>query len=1273
MSEINKTKNVDKKDSKKNKDQKSKDQKTKNTKNPKNPKDTKDTKRNTDELCMEDLNVVIDAELESQTLAGHHKKSFDQFTSTGINQIVTQLFRAEGVIINERDKTAEDNEIATIEFSVQFTDVRIDRPTTVSYKSGKRNLLTPNLARLHNRNYSAPIYVSAIVTAKAFLHKSLEPRVRTEEIIDFRIASMPIMVRSKKCHTYDYSTEALIQSEEDPRDIGGYFIIKGGEWAISNIESRLFNSPHVFRNVGHEKEITRLEFISKPGDAFENSRELIFRYLTTGNIFVKCTSNKYLSLLDIPFFVLFRLFGMTSDKEIIDNIVYGYRTKSGAPDVVSTHMMQILRKAFKTTDPVFGGAMYMTDQGELLRYFAKQTSILYTSGAITSNQKLDEYQVNYLNTNILKLLDKNVLPHIGLAADSRHHKLRYLGHLIHKMLLVEMQIESSTDRDSLKNKRINSAGRAYAKSFKTQFNIAIVMPMRKKLMKDFKSMPFSQVPLAQSVKSAVRGPDLERALIQAIVTGNKEITVSNRQVPNRLASELVNRKNQTNVMSTLRVIRTPNTSASKQDKRADEMRRVHPSYTGYICPIQSADTGEQVGMVKQMALGSSISDASSSELLKDILRRDKLVIPLERCLPIDIHKRNLTKILVNGDWIGCCENSPLLVYKYRELRRGYDFHKIDRTTNSEIDRLTTIYWNTYANEVTFWVDGGRMLRPILVVRNNAELDPVGQKLIGSKYDPVKDFGFIQDICLSYEDVVDLKQKKLTIELLHERGIIDYISPEEMENCYIASSLDQLKSESNNSLRRYTHCEIPVALLGLPALTCPYLDHNPPARITFQTNQVKQTCGWYTLSWPHRIDKNTFLQYYCEMPLVRTIANNYVYPNGLNAVVAIACFGGYNQEDSISINKAACDRGIYEGIHFNFIKSELENGERFGAPDEAHTIDIKKHANYGLLEEGFVRRGTIVKRDDVVIGKYYKMPKPVENGLYRDMSVVYPYDEEAMVEATVIAKNEDDKEFAKVKVSSVRPLAIGSKFSSRAGQKGMTGEEYIQSDFPFTESGIQPDLIINSHAIPSRMTIGQMLEGLVSKLAAMKGVIGDSTVFSRMDIHSIGDALEELGYDAYGRERMYNGMTGEWMDVDIFITPCYYQRLQKFAVEDLYSISTGPTCAITRQPLTGKGNKGGLRIGEMERDVIVSHGAGHFIMEKFRDDSDGFDIYVCRNCGKRPAVNEKEGVVICKICRGNARVEKVASTWASKLFFQELESMNVGVRLVLKPFKYEEYL
>ena len=723
---------------------------------------------NCETLNRDDLPVVVDSNIDKRSLVGHHISSFDSFTSLGLTQIVTQLFRVDGSLQNERTKTQEDNEIESINFVVKFTDARIGRPTTSNYYSGKPEDLKPLQARMNKLNYSGPMYIDAVVTATAYMKDGSTPKVRTEEIKNYKIASVPIMIGSQLCHTAQMPRGAKQAIGEDPQENGGYFIVKGGEWAIDMIENRLFNAPHIFRNIGHEKEITRLEFISKPGDAFENSSEHIVKYVTNGNIYITLTSIEYFKM-EIPFYIIFRMLGMISDQEIFDNIIYAPVDSAGGPgearvqstesarsspgpseklrnsrtsgqprvdrarsgDVVVDHMWQVLETAMKAGDNVFGRASRILDPTRLVEEFADATSIFHQTYT-GKPKKLDAKTKRYMCSQIIILLDKWLLPHLGTTADTRHTKLRYLGHLIHKMLLVEMQIVESTDRDSQKNKRINAAGRAFAKAFKRDFNLTIVMPIKKKLKKDFKSLPFSQVALVQAVTSAIDAPALEKALIQAIVTGDKEITIKNRSVPNRLASEMLHRKNQLNYLSTLRVIRTASTSASKQDTRADEMRRVHPSYTGFICPIQSADTGEQVGMVKQLSLGAFFSEASSSELLKDKLLEDPDIIHLHKVYPSDLFEQQLTKVFVNGDWIGCASDAPLVWYRYREYRRGVHFVAFDTVPKrgmAIIDAYITIHWDTDSNELHFWVDAGRMLRPLLIVRNNGELRSIWPKRV----------------------------------------------------------------------------------------------------------------------------------------------------------------------------------------------------------------------------------------------------------------------------------------------------------------------------------------------------------------------------------------------------------------------------------------------------------------------------------------------------------------------------------------------------------------
>jgi DNA-directed RNA polymerase subunit B len=385
-------------------------------------------------------------------------------------------------------------------------------------------------------------------------------------------------------------------------------------------------------------------------------------------------------------------------------------------------------------------------------------------------------------------------------------------------------------------------------------------------------MSFSQVDLSSSVKSSVYGADFERSIMQTITSGNKaQITVNKKARTNRLSSQLLDRKNQIAVYSTLRQVTTTSTESSKQSERANEMRRVHMSFLGYICIIHSPD-GEKVGINKQLTLFASILGATSSEVIKDTLLNDKEVIALSNVSTDMIHQQKLTNIYVNGEWIGCSKNVLQLVKKYRAMRRKF-----------EINPLTTIYWDNTQNEAYFWVDVGRVVRPLMIVYNNQK-NPEKFSSKSSKFE--------QGIAVSQNIIDGLKAKTIGVEYLLKHNIIEYITPEEQENYYLCPFFDQLRDDKHNELHEYTHCDIPQAILGITALTSPYANHNQTPRITFQTSQCKQTCGVFTLNWPYRCDKDTFLQYTCETPLVKTVASKYIFPNGSNAIVAIACYSGF---------------------------------------------------------------------------------------------------------------------------------------------------------------------------------------------------------------------------------------------------------------------------------------------------------------------------------------------------------------------------------------------
>lgn len=1464
-------------------------------------------------LTAGDMMTLIYAEIEKKRIAGHHIDSMNSFNRVGIKQIVTKVFVIEGRMKNVRDKTPEDKEILEIQYKVEFTDIKLTPPTTMKYKSGAVQMLTPNMARIKNLTYSAQMYISAKITAVAHF-KNGTSKTRTAEFKDHRIASIPCAVGTELCNTYGCSKETLKSLEEDPRNPGGYFIIKGTEWCVDNLENITNNTFHVYNNM-YMNEISRGTFLSKPGDAFENSYQVILRYLNSGNITIEITTNKF-DKFEIPYYLIFRALGMSRDRDIINNIVYGVDNT----DPVTVTMLEILERAFEADDPIFGPIRKSTNPTEIIQFIAQKIM----ENANTAMAKKDDNIAKYLNSNILNIIDRYIFPHIGTEIEHRIKKLRFFGHLINKLLSVNIGITEPTDRDSYKNKRVHSAGTSMAKAFKTDFNFAAAMGIRKHLAQDFKSTPFSQVQLADSVKLAINGDDLERMLIQAITTGNKTITVRRNEVTNRVSSQMMYHKNDLNVKSTLGTINTSNTTANKQNERADEMRRVHPTYLGYIDISQSADTGEKVGMTKQMACTASVCGASSSFLLKSILRGDKEIMDLDDVPPEQISAQKLAKVFVNGEWIGCCKHAHEIASKYRNERR-----------HGKIHSLTTIVWEPLLREIYFWTDVGRLMRPLLIVYNNIT------EYIDNWRNGDRSVVFKQWIRLKSEHIRGLQKHEIDMDHLLREGIIEYISPEEQENAYLAPNIGILREHKSDLTHMYTHCDIDQAIFGIVTLAAPLANHSNAVRNTMYTNHRKQSAGWFALNYPFRIDKNVTLQHYGERPIVSTFSDSLTSPNGQNTIVALACHGGQNQEDSVTTNQSSIDCGAFNASFYSYEKAELEKGEQFGNPDYARTMDIKKDAVYDYVKGEAIAEGTLAQKGHVLIVKTAKIPKPIDQYLYVDRSIVYKREEPAYVERVITTRNDEDALITKVKLRSDRPMEVGDKFcltdshdvltidgwkpinevkvgdivatlvgkrikydrvsdtqyyrcsgdsmyvvrakdgsvilettmehrmyasadgvnfglitandicsaacmwytgshtgayghistgsnigsypeyigtdqwpvilgmfllygkpgisggvlfnnvsvghlqslgdaldelgcsyncthndivvndpniythlcdisglpeyvynycsrrstilrdiisdcewiskadidklnahcgnaiigvgeeypsywgnvycitvpsgvfmtrrlngpplwtgnSSRSGNKGICSIKIPRCDMPYCEDGLVPDIIVNSHSIPTRMAVNQIIECLLGIYGVRKGQHIDATSFREHDIGAVIEALKEYGIDYGGHRRMYNGKTGDWIDTLIFIGPTTYQRLQKYVMDEHYATRTGPTSALTRQPLDGKNVGGGLRLGEMEKDVLCGHGVMRTLSDKMYKDSDGVNVPICRGCGNRAVVNEKLGIYKCKYCGDMADIVSVNSAWAANLFWHEASSMNIKMTMELEPQVY----
>jgi hypothetical protein len=447
---------------------------------------------------------------------------------------------------------------------------------------------------------------------------------------------------------------------------------------------------------------------------------------------------------------------------------------------------------------------------------------------------------------------------------------------------------------------------------------------------------------------------------------------------------------------------------------------------------------------------------------------------------------------------------------------------------------------------------------------------------------------------------------------------------------------------------------------------------------------KQAMGVYAMNYDKRMDKTAYVLTYPSRPLVDTRIMNFIklnkIPSGTQIHVAIMSHTGYNQEDSVLINKGSIDRGLFSATIYHTEKDEDKNIIRDEIirckPDPAKTKGVK-FGNYDKLNvHGFIPENSLVENRDVIIAKIVPIKEnrndPTKTVKYEDQSKTFRTTEETYIDKNYTGRNGDGYNFAKVRVRTHRKPVLGDKVSSRHGQKGTVGNIIPECDMPFGKDGIRPDIIINPHAIPSRMTIGQLKETLLGKVLLELGMFGDGTSFGNLDIKTISAELQKVGYESYGNEVLYNGLTGEQMETNIFIGPVFYQRLKHMVNDKQHSRAIGPMVNLTRQPAEGRSRDGGFRIGEMERDVMLSHGISRFCRERLYDVSDKYSVHVCKKCGmiasyndgsKKSFVKDDFAVHLCKTCDNTTDFAKVEVPYAYKLMSQELQTINVVARLI----------
>jgi DNA-directed RNA polymerase III subunit RPC2 len=1043
-------------------------------------------------------------------------------------------------------------------FYLRYTDCWLGSPS-VEEDSYAETAATPFQCRLRDCTYSAPIYVNVRYT-------------RGRQIVVKRkvmIGRMPIMLRSQKCILYGKSERELAEMKECPHDPGGYFIVKGVEKVIL-IQEQLSKNRVIL------EEDAKGEVSASITSSTHERKSKAYILMKNGKVYLK---NNTLGE-DVPIAIVLKAMGVESDIEAVQLV----GSESYIVDALALSLEESSKVGIHT-------------QLQALKYIGSRIR----RGTSTYRKPLPPEE------EAREVLDRVVLSHVPVDHFDFRAKAIYVGHITRRVLLVHLGKMSLDDKDYYGNKRLELAGNLLSLLFEDLFKI---------FSKDLKrqaDMVLSKPNRAQAydVVKSIRPDTITNGMINAIATGNwvlKRFRMDRAGVTQVLS--------RLSYMSALGMMTRINSQFEKT-RKVSGPRSLQPSQWGMLCPADTPE-GEACGLVKNLAL---LAHITTDEDTQPIVRlcHDLGVEDVLRLSGHEINSQKAFLVLLNGLILGVHTRPKELVKNLRSLRR-----------RGLAGEFVSFYLHDGQRAVHIATDGGRVCRPLIIVDEATSLPKLKQE-------------HIEALALGTMNIRDLLRQ----------GIVEYVDCNEENNTLIAVTERDLEVARKQGLKnrrmQYTHLEVdPFTILGVVGGVIPYPHHNQAPRNTYTVAMSKQAMGTIGVNEYERMDGLIYTLVYPQKPLVKSRTLDLVgfddIPGGQNSIIAVMSYSGYDIEDAVILNKSAIDRGFGRCMVLRKHQTSVRryaNGSQDrtrGPPDAKDFADGEEDKRYkkfkAIDDDGICMVGEKIENGSIMVNKESPTNTTGDIGgadiglnmgmssaavQYKPSGMSYRGQAPCHVDKVLITSNEHEQFLIKVMLRQVRRPEIGDKFASRHGQKGVCGLIVQQQDLPFNEYGNSPDLIMNPHGFPSRMTVGKLLELLVGKSGVYEGRQGYSSAFgeehgSADTAEATAEALLRNGLNYTGKDVFYSGASGEPLDAYVFSGPVFYQKLKHMVLDKAHARARGPRAVLTRQPTEGRSRDGGLRLGEMERDCLIAYGAANLIMERLMHSSDAFSANVCLTCG-----------------------------------------------------------